>query len=342
MTPRPFRLTFPLLARLAVAALTALAPLATAQAAQPAVMRLVHVAPLDHQMTWSLQSFATDVRERTKGEVVVDIHTKPRPMPDWHEFPKLVADGSFEAASIPNFFWVDQIPEMDVFMIPYFFTKLDQLKKFPGSEAASLLERKFNQRGVKTIAWLHASRTSVFHSIDAPILLPSDLVGRKITAMDAFNKQNLASVGAEPVLLEPYQVAGALKVGNVDSILTDISSSVGLQYDTMTKYVTIAPFFSAMYHVFVNPQWLASLPAQHQRSILAAAGTLNKTAITIWEARAASAPDVFKYRGKLTVHVQTPAEQALWMETLQQPAIDHFIEQNPKDGKQLIHLMRKL
>lgn len=342
MTTQKSLNTSALIARLTLSALTLFGLMTAAQAAEPAVMRLVHVAPLDHQMTWSLQSFATDVKERTKGEVIVDVYTKPRPMPDWHEFPKLVADGTFEAASIPNFFWVDKVPEMDVFMIPYFFTRLDGIKKFPGSQAAMLLEKKFEARGVKTIAWLHASRTSVLHSNDAPILTPDDLKGRKITAMDAFNKRNLEVVGAQPVLLEPYQVAGALKSGEVDSILTDISSSVGLQYDTMTKYVTIAPFFSAMYHVFINPQWFAKLPQQHQRSVLAAAATLNKTAITIWESRAASAPDVFKYRGKMTVHVQTPAEQALWKDRLQQPAIEQFLEKNPKDGQALINLMRKL
>ena len=329
-------------ARKGLASLLWLGIAASVQAAEPAVMRLVHVAPLDHQMTWSLQSFAQEVKERTQGAVQVDVYTKPRPMPDWHDFPKLVAEGSLEAAAIPNFFWVQQVPEMDVMMIPHFFTSLAQMKRFPGSEAAQLLERKFNKLGVQTLGWMHASRTSVFHSNDKPILLPDDLKGRKITAMDGFNKEVMELVGATPVELEPYQVAGALKAGTLDSILTDISSSVGLQYDTMTKYVTIAPFFSAVYHVFVNPQWLAKLPDEHRKVLIDAAANLNRTSVTIWEARAAGAPDVFKYRGKMTVHVQTPEEQAAWVKALQQPAIDLFIKRNPADGKQLVELMRKL
>ena len=72
------------------------------------------------------------------------------------------------------------------------------------------------------------------------------------------------------------------------------------------------------------------------------AENLNRTSITIWEARAAGAPDVFKYRGKMTVHMQTPEEQAEWIKTLQQPAIDLFIKRNPTDGKQLVDLMSKL
>lgn len=327
----------------AASALVLLATAATAQAAEPYVMRLAHVAPLDHQMTWSLQSFATEVKERTNGEVLIDVYTKPRPMPDWHEFPSLVAEGkTLDAAAIPNFFWVQKVPEMDVMMIPHFFTTLEQMKKFPHSEASQLLELKFNKLGVKTLGWMHASRTSVFHSLDKPILLPSDLEGRKITAMDSFNKEVMEIAGAAPVELEPFQVAKALKEGQLDSILTDISSSVGLQYDTMTKYVTIAPFFSAVYHVFVNPDWLAKLPEEHRKVVLEAAETMHQTSITIWEGRAAGAPDVFKYRGKMTVHMQTPEEQAEWVKALQQPAIDLFIKRNPEDGKQLIELMSKL
>ena len=326
--------------QLALAACMATATLA--QAAEPAVMRLVHVAPLDHQMTWSLQTFAAEVKDRTKGQVVVDVVTKPRPMPDWHEFPNLVAKGDLEAAAIPNFFWVHAMPEMDVWMIPHFFTSLDQMRKFPGSDAAQLLEKKFNAMGVQTLGWMHASRLSVFHSIDKPILVPADLKGRKITSMDAFNGQVMALSGATPVELEPYQVAGALKSGQIDSILTDIASSVGLQYDTMTKYVTIAPYFSAFYHVFINPKWMAGLSAENRAAIEASAKNLNKVSELFWEGRAAAAPDVFKWRGKIQVHIQTPQETAEWVKETQQPAIDQFVKRNPTDGKQLVDLMRKL
>jgi len=111
-------------------------------------------------------------------------------------------------------------------------------------------------------------------------------------------------------------------------IMTDVASATGLKLYEAHKFATVAPFFSAYYHLFVNPKWLAALPSRDRRAVLASARKLEENSFVFTEARAAAAPDVLR-EGGMTVRIQTSEEAAAWAAALKEPALKAFREQSP-------------
>ena len=91
--------------------------LAAAAASAQTVMRLSHQVPPAHHMSKLLESFAAEVKERTKGEVEVKIFGSEQLAKAGENFPS-VARGAFEAAMSVNFQWGKTIPEMSALTIP--------------------------------------------------------------------------------------------------------------------------------------------------------------------------------------------------------------------------------
>lgn len=310
-------------------------------AKEAAVMRIHHVSPPNHQITMALHLFAQEVEERTKGHVVVDIVTKRtgRPTVEHTDYVSAVSSGAIEAASMPTFMWTD-IPEMNFSMIPYYFTSAEQIRKFPDSAAAHMLNDKIKAKGLRTLAWLHVTRTSVFTSNDKPLLHPADFSHLKIVAINRFGEVPFQALGADPVIIYSPDIHDAVRDGKASAVVMDVSSATGLRLSEVQKYGTITPYFSAFYHLFVNPKWLDGLPQKDRKAVLLAARHLEQNAFLITEARAAAAPDVLR-EGGMTLHIQTPEETAEWKKAMMQPALDAFIASSP-DAARLIDAVNKI
>ena len=306
--------------------------------AEPVVLRIQHVAPLDHQITLALHAFALDVAERTKGEVTVDIVTRPREVVTG-SLAAAVRDGKIEAACMPTFVWARDIPELDFTLIPYYVTGIDLMRRFPASDAAGLIEQRLNGLGVRTLGWLHVTRLSLITSNTKPIVMPGDFTGMRIRAMSEFGKVPFEAVSATPLVLDAGIVAKAVRDGQLDAVLTDLSSAVGLALYDVQKFGTLAPYFSAYYHLFVGSAWLGSLVPARRQAIEAAGAGVEKTAFTITEARAAASVDILRARG-MTLRVQTDEERRAWVAAMQPAAFEAYTKAGPDRSRFLALLPR--
>jgi C4-dicarboxylate-binding protein DctP len=180
---------------------------------------------------------------------------------------------------------------------------------------------------------------SVITSVERPIVEPGDFEGLRIRTVNEFSGVPFAAVSARPGPLGAGRVYAEIEAGNLDAVMTDVSSSVGLRLDEVQKAATLAPYFSAFYHLFVSTTWLDGLAPRHRRAIEEAASTLVSTAVTITEARAAASVDILRARG-VALHVQTDAERQAWIDAMQGPTIDAFERQVP-GGKAFLELLPK-
>jgi len=180
------------------AALLAGAGAAPALAQQHAVvMRVSHQVPPAHHLSKMLESFAKDVKDRTKGGVDVQLFPSEQISKAAENFPQ-VARGTIEAALSVNFQWGSQIPEMSAVTIPYLFTELERIKKFAASDARKLLDERLAKRGVKSVAWFYISRQSIFTSGKKPLIQMADFKGVKIRGFNSLTDHALTTIGASP------------------------------------------------------------------------------------------------------------------------------------------------
>jgi len=322
-----------------LAAVAALA-MALPAAAQNVTMRISHQVPTAHHLHKMLEGFKADVEARTKGEVQIQIF----PAEQLHKAAEnhaAVARGSIEAALVVNFQWGNTLPEMNVVVIPYFFSSLDRIKKFPGSEAARMLEDKMAQKGVKNLAWFYITRQAIFTSGKKPLVNLEDFKGVKIRGFNKLADEALLAVGASTSAMSGAEVYNALSTGVLDAGLTDVSAAFSRRYYEVQKYGTVTPALTVYFHMFVNPAWWAKLTPAHREALEAAAKKAEQDSVAITEKTATDAVEQLKAKGmQLTIH--TPEQEEVWKKAMQPPVIKAFIDSTGDEGKKLIELMNKL
>lgn len=322
---------------IAAAALTALAGTATAQTV---TMRISHPVPTAHHLHKALEGFKAEVEKSSGGEIQVQLFPAEQAFKAGENHPA-VARGAFEAACSTNFQWGNTIPEMNVMTIPYLFTNLEKLKRFPGSDAAKLLEKKLEEKRVRNFAWFYITRLSIFTSKKAPLIQVADFKGVKIRGLSSLSDTGLATIGAAPTPMAAPEMYQALDSGVLDAGLTDVSAAVSRKFYEVQKYGTVAPYFSVYYHCYSNQGWWSKLSPKHQQVLSAASSKAEQDIVPLTEETAAAATGQLREKG-MVVHEQTPAEIAAWTAAMQKPVIDAFIKAAPDDGAKLIDLMGKL
>ncbi|MCC6471753.1 MAG: TRAP transporter substrate-binding protein DctP [Alphaproteobacteria bacterium] len=320
-------------------AIGVLAAAATPAAAQTK-MRISYQVPTVHHLHKALEFFKADLEKATAGGIAVELFPAEQLAKAAENHPQ-VARGAIEAALVAGFQWGNTIPEMTVTAIPYLFTDLEKIKKFPGTPAAKLLEAKIASKGVTNIAWLYITRQSIFTSQKKPLIALDDFKGVKIRGLNAIADAGLSAVGASPTPISGNDVYNALQSGILDAGLTDISAAYSRRYYEIQKYGTVTPYFSVYFHMFANPAWLSKLTPAQQKAVADASRNTEAHIVGLTEATAADAVTQLRDKG-MTLHMQTPEEQKAWQAAMQKPVIDAFIKSAPEDGQKLIDLMQKL
>jgi TRAP-type C4-dicarboxylate transport system substrate-binding protein len=163
----------------------------------------------------------------------------------------------------------------------------------------------------------------------------------KIRGLNSLTDHALTAVGAVPSAMPGSEVYQALQSGVLDAGLTDLSAAYSRKYYEIQKFGTVAPYFTIFFHLYVNPQWWAKLEPAQRQAIEAAAAKTEQEAFTVTEATAADALVQLKAKG-MTIHVQTPAEEATWRAAMQKPVIDAFLKSAPQDGQKILDLIKGL
>jgi TRAP-type C4-dicarboxylate transport system substrate-binding protein len=323
-----------------VAAMAAALAFAGAAQAQNVTMRVSHQVPTAHHLHKMLEGFAADVAQLTNGQVTVQLFPAEQLHKAGENHPA-VARGVVEAAVSVNQQWGNTLPEMNVVVIPYFFSELERIKKFPGSEAAKLIEAKLEQKGVKNLVWFYITRQAIFTSGKKPIIAPEDMKGMKIRGFNALADTALIQLGASPSAMPGPEVYNALQTGVLDAGVTDVSAAYSRRYYEVQKFGTVTPSFTVYFHLYVNPAWWAKLTPADRSALEAAAKKAEQDAVVITERTAEEAIKLLQEKG-MTLKVHNAAEANAWKAQMQKPVLDAFLKATGADGAKLIELMNKL
>jgi C4-dicarboxylate-binding protein DctP len=326
--------------RALIAALAAAFGVAASAGAAEFTMRISHQVPTAHHMHKALLLFAEDVKQRTKGGVEVQLFPSETLAKAGANYPG-VARGSFEAAMSVNFQWGTTIPEMNAPALPFLFTELERIKKFPTSEARKFLDELLARKGVRSVSWLYITRQSIFTSKKKPILTLADFQGLKIRGLNTLTDQALVAVGAAPSSMPGSEVYQGLESGLLDAGLTDLSAAYSRRYYEVQKYGTVLPYFTVYFHMYANPKWWESLKPEYRTAIEQAAAKNEQDVIEITEQTAAAAVGQLKEKG-MEITLLPPEKVAEWKAKMQQPVIDAFLKIAPEGGAKILDLLKKL
>jgi TRAP-type C4-dicarboxylate transport system substrate-binding protein len=308
--------------------------------AQNVTMRISHQVPPAHHLSKMLEIFAAEAKQRSNGQIDVQILGASSAFKPAENHPA-VARGSVEAALSVNFQWGNTIPEMNVVVIPYMFGDLERIKKFPGSDAAKVLEAKLEEKGVKNLAWFYITRQAIYTSGKKPLNALEDFKGMKIRGFNPLADEALKAVGAAPSAMPGDEVYQALQTGVLDAGVTDVSAAYSRKYYEVQKFGTVTPALTVYFHMYVNPRWWNGLSAAHRTALDAAAKKAEAESIAITEKTAEDAVRQLREKG-MTLKIHNAQEAAVWRNAMQKPVLDAFLKAAPKDGPKLVEALNKL
>ncbi len=302
-------------------------------------MRLSHQFPPTHHSAKNMEQFAADVKANTNGKVEVQIFGAAQLFkPNQHH--AAVAGGKIESAIVLSFQWGGTIPEMNVTIIPYFMSSVDKMKKFPGSDAAKMLDAKMEAKGVKNIAWIVDANDGIFTSNKAPLIKPEDFKGVKIRGLSKLFDAGLSAMGASPSAMPGSEVYQALQTGVIDAGFTGVEAAFSRRFYEVQKFGVASTIILAYDNLIVNPAWWDKLPADVRKGIEAAARAAEQRLLP--KSDDIPADDIKALRDKgMNVTVLTKAQEKAMAEAMQPAVIKDFNEASP-DGAKLIELIRKL
>ena len=302
-------------------------------------MRLSHQFPPTHHSAKNMEQFAADVKANTNGRVEVQIFGAAQLFkPNQHH--AAVAGGKIESAVVLSFQWGGTIPEMNVTIIPYLMSTAEKMKKFPGSEAAKLLDAKMEAKGVKNIAWMVDANDGIFTSNKAPLIKPEDFKGVKIRGLSKLFDAGLVAVGASPSAMPGSEVYQALQTGVIDAAITGVEAAFSRRYYEVQKYGVASPILLAYDNLIVDPAWWNKLPADVRKGIEAAARKAEERVLPTTDDIPEADIKALRDKG-MNVTVLSKAQQKAVADVMQPAVIKEFNESSP-DAARLIEMIRKL
>jgi C4-dicarboxylate-binding protein DctP len=302
-------------------------------------MRISHQVPPAHHSAKNVEQFAADVRAATGGKVDVQIFGSAQLFKPNQQH-AAVASGKIEAASILSFQWGGTIPEMNVTIIPYFMSGVQKMKKFPGSDAAKLLESKLEAKGVKNIAWLVDASDGIFTSAKAPLIKPEDFKGVKIRGLSKLFDAGLAAMGAAPSAMPGSEVYQALQTGVIDAGFTGVDAAYERKYYEVQKFGVASNIILAYDNLVVNPAWWDKLPADIRKAIEDAARKAEARAMPTSDG--IDPADVKRLTDAgMNVTVLSPAQQKAIADVMQPAVLKEFSAASP-DAPKIVEMIRKL
>ena len=310
----------------------------TAEAATP--MRCSHQLPPAHHIAQVIDRWADEVEKLSEGELDVQVFGADS-LVKANDNILAVAKGDIECGFSLNFQWGKTLPLMNVTVGPYTMSSIEAWKKWPTSEAAALLDQKLAEKGVKNVAWMFQTNTSVFTSKGKFLQTPDDFEGVKMRGIGPAFDTGLTAMGATTVSLPGSEVYQGLATGVIDAAITDVAAAVSRKYYEVQDHFVVVPALSAYLHGYVNPGWYDGLSDKSKDALSKAGESASAWAIEASMAAAATAPDELKSHG-VNVHVATDAENEAFKAAMQPAFNAAFAEETGEDGKALLDLVDKL
>lgn len=215
------------------------------------------------------EKWAELVEERTGGELTLRVYPNSQLVAgdQTREF-SAMRSGLIDMAVGSTINWSPQVPELNLFSLPFFFPDEAAVDAVTQGPAGEMVFEAIESRGVIPLAWGENGFRQVSNS-RGPITEPGDLDGLKIRVVgsplfqDTFN-----ALGADPTQMSWTDAQPALTTGAVDGQENPLSvfdvariDQVGQEYLTLWNYMNDPLIFA------VNERIWATL-SEEEREIL--------------------------------------------------------------------------
>ena len=315
---------------LAAAALALVVSGATAQAADPIVIKYSHVVAENTPKGQSAIKFKELVEQRLGGKVQVEVFPNSQLFNDDKVLPALLlGDVQIAAPSLSKFGkYTSQLP---VFDLPFLFKDIQAAERFQNGPAGQKLLMSMESKGLIGLGFLHNGLKQL--SANKPLHVPADAKGLKfrIQPSDVLAAQ-FEAVGATPLKKAFSEVFTLLQTHAIDGQENTWSNIYSQKYHEVQEYFTESNHGLIDYMVVTSAAFWNGLPDDIRTEVKKALDESivygNKLSFDLDQ----EAKQKVIESGRSKIITLTDAERAQWVESMK-PVWKKFED---KIGKDLI------
>lgn len=187
----------------------------------------------------SLDNFANNVSEQSKGRVKVDIYTSEQ-LGSNAEMAEMITMGSLDAMMIPQGEEAKYAPKMNALGLPFLFSGYPEVYAVLDSEIGnSLVEEDLANNNMVQLAYWENGLRQITNSARS-IEKPEDLSGLKIrTPEDSLTIETFKALGASPSPLAFSELYLALQQGTFDGQENPVVNVYDNNLNDVQKYMSI-------------------------------------------------------------------------------------------------------
>lgn len=303
-------------------------------------MRCSHQLPPSHHIAIVVDKWAAEVEAQSGGTIDVQVFGADS-LVKANDNILAVAKGEIECAFSLNFQWGRTLPIMNVTVGPYTMSSIEAWKKWPTSEAAAYLEGKLLEKGVKNVAWMFQTNSSVFTSKGKFLQSPADFAGVKMRGLGPAFDRGLEAMGATTVSMPGSEVYQGLATGVIDAAVTDVAAGWSRKYYEVQDHFVVVPVLAAYLHGYVTPSFYDRLSDAQKDALRVAGEKAAEWALEASIEASASAPEQLRSTG-VQVHVATDEENEAFKAVMQPAFAQGFEAETGAEGKELLDLIAKI
>jgi len=239
-------------------------------AAQGTKLKLSHYLPPMHQMHGWLTGWTDGLREKSGGEIDVEIFPASQMGPAGRQFDLVrtgVADiGFFFPALTPGRF-----PLSDVHLMSFAYARPDTLRPILAGQASEIATGLFgayasDYEGTRPLLGVVTPGGGFFMK-DRLVRKVSDVSGLRLRPTGPILASYIEAWGGSNAAFPPAEVADAISKGTIDGAMFSFEAARAFQFGAAVKKITMLPASTGLFVLTMNPEAYSRLSATARQLI---------------------------------------------------------------------------
>ena len=289
------------------------------------------------------QRFADQVKERTNGDVTIQIYPNNSLIEEPTEQYQAIMQGTTDMSVFPLDYASGDVPAFSITLMPAMVAGHAQAQNYQDAEIGDRINQMTEENGVKVLTWVW-NAGAIGSKTEEPILSPDDVQGGMVTrAAGPRVEQMLERVGFGLASMDSSEIYNAMQTGTLDSAITSTSSFSSYRlYEQVNSYTSPTggyTFWFMFEPLIIGTEQFEELTPEQQQIFEEVGAELQEYAYTASEEDDVRVDEEFEEAGVNVVQMDQASFEE-W-QAASQPVWDDFAK-DVDGGQELIDLAKKV
>lgn len=254
------------LVKIGLIALLTVALAAPGVLAKARVIKVATSTQSTHIYNIGMEHFAKLVKEKTNGELDVQIFPAAQ-LGSERDFVEGLQLGTLEMTLTSTGPMGNFVPEIKLFNLPYLFANRDEAYKILDGPIGTEIADKLQKIGIRSLGWYENGFRNVTNNV-RPINTIADMKGIKIRVMeDSLFIDSMKALGASPLPMAFGELYTALEQGTVDAQENPLGNIYTSRFQEVQKYLAMTGHFYSPAMLLVSEMFYQSLSPELKKAL---------------------------------------------------------------------------